>query len=355
MIDTNTLILGLSGMGKSKLFATYYTKDLKENKPFILFNLGYESIPTTAFGTNQNIHVYKPWASDNDVSIDLFTNNYKSSLNDLVIGILEIVKDLFDPKGEGLIGPQIERRLATVAAVLQEHGSLTIDSLFLLTNKLVHGNPETIEYIEHIKDAEIKAQYKQAVNEFVNQDGTRKDPEAIYHMEQKLAEYISTPIMKRFLNTTFNTDRVPMSSILAEKKTLIIDLAKSEMGETAPLFFARLVLLSLLLSRRSDKQKQPYAVYIDRLQDLNSSLLVTALVESKPLKLNITMVLQFLDMLGKSNELKDAIFGNTGKYVLFKTSRSDSSFMSKYLRTPELEAKLSNLQVDEHLDYTTAS
>ena len=75
-------------------------------------------------------------------------------------------------------------------------------------------------------------------------------------------------------------------------------------------------------------QRTPFYLYVDEFQNFATDSFATILSEARKYGLNLTVANQYIAQM--LPQVKDAIFGNVGSIVAFRTSADDARTMQKY-------------------------
>jgi hypothetical protein len=78
----------------------------------------------------------------------------------------------------------------------------------------------------------------------------------------------------------------------------------------------------------SGEQRTPFYLYVDEFQNFATDSFATILSEARKYGLNLTVANQYTAQM--MPEVKDAVFGNVGSIICFRTSADDARTMLKY-------------------------
>jgi hypothetical protein len=118
-----------------------------------------------------------------------------------------------------------------------------------------------------------------------------------------------------------------------ENKILIVNLSRGLVGEdNAALLGALLVTkVQMAAMSRADttiEQRTPFYLYVDEFQNFATDSFATILSEARKYGLNLTVANQYIAQM--LPEVRDAVFGNVGSIISFRTSADDAGTMMKY-------------------------
>jgi DNA helicase HerA-like ATPase len=142
--------------------------------------------------------------------------------------------------------------------------------------------------------------------------------------------------------SSFNFD-----DIMAEKKILLVDLAKGKLGEENSNFLGLLLvprILTAALRRHQLKEDFPnFFLHVDEFQNFATPDFATILSEARKYKLNLTVTHQFISQLPE--DIKKAIFGNVGTICAFRVGIDDAEYLETQFEPTFTKQDLINLPV----------
>lgn len=130
--------------------------------------------------------------------------------------------------------------------------------------------------------------------------------------------------------------------IMDEGKILLVNLSKGRTGEINAKLLG-LILVSKIqmaaLSRADipESQRKDFYLYVDEFQNFITDAFSSILSEARKYKLNLIVAHQYLGQLetqagaqgAASKDLRNAVFGNVGTMVVFRTGAEDAEVLGK--------------------------
>lgn len=118
--------------------------------------------------------------------------------------------------------------------------------------------------------------------------------------------------------------------IMDERKILLVNLSKGRLGEINANLIGMIIIGKILmaaLSRVDDPTKgfPPFYLHMDEFQNISTNAISAILSEARKYKLGLTIAHQFIAQL--QPDIKDAVFGNVGSMVAFRTGPEDAKFL----------------------------
>jgi type IV secretory pathway TraG/TraD family ATPase VirD4 len=155
--------------------------------------------------------------------------------------------------------------------------------------------------------------------------------EAVAPILNKVGAFTANPLVRNIIGqpkSSFN-----IRQIMDERKILIVNLSRGLVGEdNAALLGALLVTkIQMAAMSRADiqgEQRTPFYLYVDEFQNFATDSFATILSEARKYGLNLTVANQYIAQM--LPEVRDAVFGNVGSIISFRTSADDASTMMKY-------------------------
>ncbi len=161
--------------------------------------------------------------------------------------------------------------------------------------------------------------------------------EAVAPVLNKVGAFTANPIVRNIIGqpkSSFN-----IRKIMDERKILIVNLSRGLIGEDNASLLGALLVTKIQMGAMSradieQTERVPFYLYVDEFQNFATDSFATILSEARKYALNLTVANQYIAQM--SMEVKDAVFGNVGSIVSFRTSADDARVMLKYFE-PKFE------------------
>jgi len=182
------------------------------------------------------------------------------------------------------------------------------------------------EVISKVKDPIVRSFW---LEEFGKWD-QRFAREATAAIQNKVGQFISTPIVRHIVGQTKST--INMRQIMDEGKVLIVNLAKGKIGEEAMALLGGMVVTRLYLAAMErvdtpESDRRDFYLYVDEFQNFATESFASILSEARKYHLSLVVAHQYIAQLAEP--VRDAVFGNVGTLVAFRVGASDAEFLEK--------------------------
>jgi hypothetical protein len=239
--------------------------------------------------------------------------------------LIGVIKRIF----ENSWGPRLEYILRySILALLDYPEATMLDITRILTDKKFRN-----EVLKYVVDPVVRNFW---TIEFASWNDKFMS-EAVAPILNKVGAFTANPLVRNIIGqpkSSFN-----IRKIMDERKILIVNLSRGLVGEdNAALLGALLVTkVQMAAMSRADiqgEQRTPFYLYVDEFQNFATDSFATILSEARKYGLCLTVANQYTAQM--MQEVKDAVFGNVGSIISFRTSADDARIMLKYFE-PKFE------------------
>ncbi len=323
-------LLGKTGMGKSTALLTLFQKDLEENCATVLIDphgdLIEDALELIPQERQKDILLVNPC----DTEFPLALNPLEPSLSRSPALQASALVEMFQTLAVHSWGPRLEHILRNcLLTLIQSPNSTLLDLPRLLTD------PDFCRTkIARLQDLELKRFFE---DEYLNLD-PRTRQEHCAPILNKVGPFLTSPLLRNIFGQP--KSKLNVSTLLEEKKILLINLSKGKLGEDASRFLG-MVLLSLfqnaLLARANQGSSERNTVFIsiDEFQNFSTPTLLSMLSELRKYGLALTLANQYLTQVPE--EIQEAILGNIGSLLCFRTSQEDALRLAPLLGLSEMD------------------
>lgn len=334
-------IIGQTGSGKSELMMWVALQDIKRGEGVAIIdphgtdvNKLLEKIPPER---KEDVILFDASDRERPMGINMLEARDETEKNMLINSFIALLYKLYDPNHQGIMGPLLERSIRNVMlTAMVDPESTMIDVLRLFIDEKYYK-----KFLDKVTDPLVRRYW---TDEVANTSQNRKG-ETMGYFVSKFDRITTDNTMRNIIGqkkSSFNFD-----DIMAQKKILLVDLAKGKLGEENSNFLGLLLvprILTAALRRHQLKEDFPhFFLHVDEFQNFATPDFATILSEARKYKLNLTVAHQFINQL--SDEIKTAIFGNVGTTCAFRVGIDDAEYLETQFEPTFTKHDLSNLPV----------
>ncbi|MFZ5424524.1 MAG: type IV secretory system conjugative DNA transfer family protein [Patescibacteria group bacterium] len=265
-------------------------------------------------------------ASDTEMPIGLNVLEWKDERekNIIINAFIGLLKKLYDPNNQGVVGPKLERAVRNVMlTAMYDKDSTLIDVLRLLID-----SEYSKKFFPLIKDPLVMRYW---TDEVAKTSDFHKS-ETMGYFVSKFDRFITERSMRNMLGQPHSS--LDFEYIMENKKILLVDLSKGKIGEENSTFLGLIIVPRILTAALKRAQVlaeggdfPDFYLYVDEFQNFATPDFATILSEARKYKLDLIVANQFIGQLTEG--IKDAIFGNVGTLVSFRVGIDDADYLEK--------------------------
>jgi CxxC-x17-CxxC domain-containing protein len=234
-------------------------------------------------------------------------------------------------------GPRLEYILRNTILALLDYPSSTMLGIL----RMLGDNAYRKKVVEKIQDPVVKSFW---TNEFSNYN-ERFRAEAISPIQNKVGQFLTSSIIRNIVAQPKST--IDMSSIMDNKKILLMNLSKGKIGEDnssllGAMLISRLQLAAMDRAKIPEEERVDFYLYVDEFQNFATESFATILSEARKYRLNLTIAHQYITQM-EEETVRDAVFGNAGTIICFRVGAVDGEFLEKEMAPLFTETDLVNL------------
>lgn len=332
----HTYVLGRTGSGKSWLLANMAIQDVKNGEGLCVIDPHGDLINDILLHIPkeraEDVVVFEPFDMDRPVGLNMLEVDSEEQKDFAVQEMISIFYKLVtDP---AMLGPMFEHNMRNAMLTLmadEEHPGTITDIPRIFTDT------EFQKYkVKKLKDPVVKLFWEK---EMAKTSDFHKS-EMLGYLISKVGRFVENTMMRNIVGQSksgFN-----FRKIMDEGKILLVNLSKGRTGEINAKLLG-LILVSKIqmaaLSRADipESQRKDFYLYVDEFQNFITDAFSSILSEARKYKLNLIVAHQYLGQLetqagaqgAASKDLRNAVFGNVGTMVVFRTGAEDAEVLGK--------------------------
>jgi DNA helicase HerA-like ATPase len=334
-------IIGQTGSGKSELMKWIALQDIKRGEGVAVIDPHgtdiddlLEKIPPER---KDDVILFDAANRERPMGLNMLEARDETERNIVINSFIALLYKLYDPNHQGIMGPLLERAIRNVMLTAMVDPEATmIDVLRLFIDEKYSK-----KFLDRVTDPLVRRYW---TDEVANTSQSRKG-ETMGYFASKFDRITTDSTMRNIIGqkkSSFNFD-----DIMAEKKILLVDLAKGKLGEENSNFLGLLLvprILTAALRRHQLKEDFPnFFLHVDEFQNFATPDFATILSEARKYKLNLTVTHQFISQLPE--DIKKAIFGNVGTICAFRVGIDDAEYLETQFEPTFTKQDLINLPV----------
>ncbi len=320
-------IVGQTGTGKSTILENLALQDMLDGKGFAFVDPHGDTVEKLMGMVPKeridDIVYFCPADMDNPMGLNLFEFDTPDQKDFLIQEAINMLYKLYDPQRQGIIGPRYEHwfRNASLTLMADPAGSTFID-----IPKVFTDNDYAKQKLKHVTD--------QTVLDFWNKEMAQTSD---YHKSEvlgwfvsKFGAFLSNEMMRNIIGQTQSSFN--LRQVMDEGKILFVNLSKGRTGELNSKLLGMIFVMkfqSAAMSRANipESERRDFSLYVDEFQNFSTDSFSSILSEARKYRLNLIVANQFISQL--SEDIRDAVFGNVGSVISFRTGASDADFLVK--------------------------
>ena len=315
-------IIGQTGVGKSAMLELLTISDITSPYGFAVIDphgdYAMSILQRIPENRVQDVIYFNPADTDFPIAfnpMEVTDNKLKTHTASELIGVL---KRMFDSWG-----PRLEYILRySLLALLDYPEATMLDITRILTDKKFRK-----EVLTYVHDPVVKNFWEVEFSSW----NAKFQAEAVAPVLNKVGAFTANPIVRNIIGqpkSSFN-----IRKIMDERKILIVNLSRGLIGEDNASLLGALLVTKMQMGAMSRAdipmdQRVPFYLYVDEFQNFATDSFATILSEARKYALNLTVANQYIAQM--TQEVRDAVFGNVGSIVTFRTSADDARVMQKY-------------------------
>ncbi|MEK7091845.1 MAG: type IV secretory system conjugative DNA transfer family protein, partial [Patescibacteria group bacterium] len=315
--------IGKTGMGKSTLLENMAVQDIinGEGMAFIdphgkTADLLLDYVPEERI---KDVIYFAPFDLDNPVSFNVMEDVGKDQRHLVANGLMATFKkiwpDVWSARMEYILGN-------TILALLEYP-----DSTLLGVNRMLSDKAYRDKVVNNVSDGSVRAFW---LDEFANYN-ERYMQEAGDAIKNKIGQFTANPLIRNIIGQPKSS--IDMRKVMDEKKILIINLSKGQVGEQNASLLGGMIITKIYLAAMSrsnvperELKELPYFYFfVDEFQSFVNDSFADILAEARKYKLSLTIAHQYIEQMPET--VRNAVFGNVGTTICFRVGPFDAEVL----------------------------
>ncbi len=329
-------VIGQTGAGKSTLLRNLILQDIEDGRGVGIIDphgdLALDILDHIPANRTREVVYFDP-AARKPPPVNLFRTASHDNWHMVASGIVSAFKKIWADSW----GPRLEYVLyATVAALVQCPGTSLLG-----ISRMLNDERYRAWVVKHVKDPMVRSFW---VDEFAKYDrGFRQ--EVIAPIQNKAGAIFLAPALRNVLGQT--RAKIDFRFMMDRKRIFVANLNKGRIGETHSSLLGALLVTAFELAAlsRSDipaKDRKDFFLFVDEFQLCATDSFATILSEARKYRLSLTLAHQYLGQV--PDKLREAVFGNVGTFLSFRTSEADEAVLQRQFGNGFPSSQFSSLE-----------
>lgn len=335
-------IIGKTGTGKSELLKLMAMQDINEGRGLCVIDphgtMIEDILKLVPPERAEDVIYFNPGDLDYPLGLNLLEANSEDQKHFMVNAVLGLMQKLFDPHQTGIIGPRFEHAVRNaMLTVMSVPGNSFIEVVRVLTD------PKYLQtLLPHVSDPMVRRYW----TDQIAQTSDFHKSEVLDYIVSKFGRFVTNKMMRNIIGQ--QKSAFDFRKAMDEKKILLINLSKGDIGEENSNFLGLILVPRILVAAmsRSDflyagKDFPDFYLYVDEFQNFATDTFASILAEARKFKLNLIVANQFIGQMEEN--IKNAIFGNVGSIVSFRVGVQDAQYLAHEFAPIFTEHDLTNV------------
>jgi len=223
----------------------------------------------------------------------------------------------------------------TVLSLLEIPGSTLLGINRMFSDKTFRKS-----VVDQLEDPVIKAFWTQEYAKYQQ----RYEQEATAAIQNKIGQFSSAAVIRNIIGQPHSS--FDFRKAMDERKIIIMNLSKGRVGEDNSKLLGGMLITKIQLAAMSrvdipEEERKDFFLYVDEFQNFVTDSFATILSEARKYRLDLVITNQYIGQLvhEQNTRVKDAIFGNVGTFIAFRTGGEDVEFLEEKQFGPNLVAQ----------------
>ena len=317
-------IIGKTGTGKSTLLLNCMLADLNAGRGFALLDphgdLATALIDAVPRERTNDVLYFNPADLDFPVGFNpldgVLTDNRPLVAANLVSSFKHIWAESWGPRLEYIL-------LNAIRLLLDSPGSTLLGLSRLLTDE-----PYRNQLLTSCHDPLVLAFWTRELPAW----GDAFAAEALSPVQNKIGALLSPPVLRNIIGQSKST--IDLACIMNNRRVLIANLSKATLGESPAHLIGAFLASAFAQAAEAratipEESRVDFTLYTDEFQNFATDSFGLILSEARKWRLSLVLAHQFLGQLPP--RLRQAVVGNVGSLVAFRTGADDAEVIVREL------------------------
>lgn len=334
-------IIGQTGGGKSWMLENMIMQDIYAGKGLAFIDPHGSSatsiLKRIPAHRAEDVIYFDPADEERPFGLNMIYHRTESEKYMVVNSFLGLMKKMFDPNDQGIVGPRFERAVRMAMLTVMADPKNTLVEVL----RAIADENYARSFLPMIKDDELQRYYKV---ELAQTDKFHKS-EILGWITSKFDRFITNRLVRNIIGQSDLS--FDFRKVMDDGKILIINLSKGIIGEENASFLGLIMVPMILraaLSREDipEDQRKDFFLYVDEFQNFATEEFAAILSEARKYRLSLITANQYISQM--LDKVRDAVFGNVGTLTVLRTGAQDAEYLEKEFAPTITAEDLINLE-----------
>lgn len=334
-------IIGKTGTGKSEFLKSLIRQDINSGAGLCFMDPHGDAVedllnyipPNRA----EDVIYFRPSDTERPMGLNLLEAKTEDQKHFVSTAVINLMYKLFDPYKTGIVGPRFEHAVRNaMLTAMSVPGTTFIEVMRILTDARY-----VQEILPHVTDPIVRRYW----TDQIAQTSDFHKSEVLDYITSKFGRFVTNKMIRNIIGqsqSSFN-----FREVMDQKKILLINLSKGELGEENSSFLGLILVPRILMAAMSradvpEEQRPDFYLYVDEFQNFATPDFAQILSEARKYRLSLTVANQFIGQI--DDEVKNAIFGNVGSVISYRVGVTDANYLSHEFTPTFQEDDLLNIE-----------
>lgn len=315
-------VIGKSGTGKSTLLENMSISDIRRGKGLCVIDphgdIAQDLLNYVPEERKDDLIYFNATDTEHPVAFNPLHGIHPKYHHLVASGLISTFKKIWADSW----GPRLEYILRYCLLTLMEYPDATLLDVQPLLTDMAFRN----HVLLYVQNEASKSFWKKEFEKYAPQFRS----EAISPILNKTGLFLTSIPLRNIVGQ--KTRGIRMQQVLEDRKILIVNLSKGEIGEDASSLLGSILLTSIQLAamHRATQQehtRKPFYLYVDEMHSFISLSFVDILAEARKYGLSLFLTHQYIEQIDE--RIRGAIFGNVGTIISFRVGATDAEVLEK--------------------------
>ena len=339
--ERHVYIIGRTGTGKTELMKTMILQDIRAGKGVAILDphdLAEELLGYIPPERAEDVIFFEPSDPDRPMGLNMIEAHTEQERHFVCSYIIGMMYKLYDPHKTGIIGPRFEHSIRNAILTVLEAipGGTFVEVVQAL---------QRAEFVQELLPRVTDQIVRRFWTDQIAQTSDFHKSEVLDYIVSKFGRFVTNKMIRNIIGQSHSA--FSFRQVMDEGKILIVNLSKGKLGEENSNFLGMILVPQLLMAAMSradipESQRRPFYLYVDEFQNFAMPDFATILSEARKYKLDLIVANQFIGQM--EEDVKNAIFGNVGTLMTFRTGVSDAGYLQHEFSPTFNEADILNIE-----------